>query len=55
MVIRAARAQDERGKSGELGGVLEPEFGAVAQIDMRNSQIEKFLGPPGFEPGTKGL
>ena len=54
-VIRAPCPEDERGKKSEPEDVPEPAPGAAEQIGVRNSQIGNFMGPPGFEPGTKGL
>ena len=55
LIIGAPRAQDERGKKSELDDVQSPRPARRSKSAFANRKSKISLGPPGFEPGTKGL
>ena len=54
-VIGAARNYNQRSHGQNFDKESRTPHLGTAEIKNLNSKIENVLGPPGFEPGTKGL
>ena len=58
LIISAARPQNQRSQDYEFDRDEEDAGQSLHKVENRKSAIEnrkRNLGPPGFEPGTKGL